>query len=214
MERIAYLRKDVKGKEGVLECIVGKLKNMWDACAGYNVVELGMDGTSYSISRQTRKAADSSSRYTLDLVNRKCTCGEWQEHAFPCVDALAYFRLERCLTLKEVLEQYVHQLYTYSNARELLSVNIMPVCMDVICPDGTTLAPKASSKRTTGRPKKQRIRKRSRFADNPEQSNVVCSKCKQRGHNIRTCATRSWMKKEAEKIQGEERDITHMLDLS
>jgi hypothetical protein len=213
MERISFLRKDVKGKEGVLESIVGRVKSGWDACAGYNVIELGMDGSSYSVSRQTRKAVDSSSRYTINLVNQRCTCGEWQEHGIPCVDALACFRLQQGLTLNEVLEKYVDQLYTYSNARELLSVNIMPVCMDTISPDGVTLPPKESSKRTTGRPKKQRLRKRSRFADNPEESNVVCSKCKQRGHNIRTCATRMWLQKEAAK-KDEEMKINHMLDLS
>jgi hypothetical protein len=90
-------------------------------------------------------------------------------------------------------------------------MNIMPVCMDEIAPDGETLPPKKSSKRTSGRPKKLRIRKRSKFADNPEESNVVCSKCKRRGHNIRTCATREWLEKEAAKKKAKTNDT---LDLS
>jgi hypothetical protein len=115
------------------------------------------------------------------------------------VDALAYFRLQQSMTLQEVLDEYVDNFYTYANARELLSFNIMPVCIDMFATDGTTLPPKQSLKRASGRPKKQRIRKRSRFANTPDESNVMCSKCKRRGHNIRTCARRAEMEKEAAK---------------
>ena len=211
MERIAFLRKHVKGKEGILECVAERLQNSWDTSAGYTVVELGNDGNSYSVSRQGKKAVDSSCRYTVNILKRKCTCGEWQEHGIPCVDALACFRLQKCTTLDEVQRVYVDSLYTYANAQDLLSMNIMPVCMDEIAPDGETLPPKKSSKRTSGRPKKLRIRKRSKFADNPEESNVVCSKCKRRGHNIRTCATREWLEKEAAKKKAKTNDT---LDLS
>ena len=211
MERIAFLRKSVKGKDGVLECVATKVKNAWDACAGYTVIELSNDGNSFSISRQAKKAVDNSSRYTINLRKRRCTCGEWQEYGIPCIDALACFRLHKCATVDEVLHEYVDHLYTYDNAEELLSMNIMPVCMDEIAPDGTTLPPKQSTKRTSGRPKKLRIRKRSKYADHPEQSNVVCSKCKKRGHNIRTCAARAWLEKEAGKKKDGDMD---MLDLS
>ena len=37
---------------------------------------------------------------------------------------------------------------------------------------------------------KQRIRKRSRWAHEPEKSNIVCSRCHKRGHNVRTCFAR------------------------
>ena len=158
-----------------------ELQNLWDTSAGYTVIELGNDGNSFSVSRQAKKAVNSSCRYTVNILKRKCTCGEWQEHGIPCVDALACFRLQKCTTLDEVQRVYVDSLYTYANAQDLLSMNIMPVCMDEIAPDGETLPPKKSSKRTSGRPKKLRIRKRSKFADNPEQSNVVCSNCKRRG---------------------------------
>jgi hypothetical protein len=151
-------------------------------------------------------------------MKRTCPCGEWQEHGYPCVDAIAYLQLEREMTFNDVLNEYVDHKYTYANAREMLSFNIMPVCMDMIAPDGVTLPPKNSSRRGSGRPKKQRIRKRSRFADNPEESNVICSRCKRRGHNIRTCATREWMEKNTEKKKenGDNNDTEYndLLDLS
>jgi hypothetical protein len=58
--------------------------------------------------------------------------------------------------------------------------------MDTLTPDGVTLPPRLSTKRGTGRPKKKRIRKRSRFSDDPELS-IKCSYCREKGHNIRTC---------------------------
>ena len=162
---------------------------------------------------------ESSTKYNVDLIDESCTCGEWQEHGYPCVDALAYFRLEKKITLNDVVASHVSHLYTYANARELLRVNIIPVCMDTVKPDGVTLPPKQSLKRSSGRPRKQRIRKRSRFAENPEQSTVVCSKCKKRGHNIKTCDTRAWMEKRAEGKNKDNdgstiEDDTNQLDIS
>jgi hypothetical protein len=169
-----------------------------DSIAGYKVIQLGSNGNSFKFSRLSGKEGENSSRFSIDLANRsKCTCGEWLEHGYPCVDTMAYLQLERKMTFSDLLNEDVDYKYTYANAREMLGVNmIMPVCMDTIAPDGVSLPPKHSSKRGSGRPKRQRIRKRSRFANNPEESNVVCSKCKRQGHNIQTCATREWMEKE------------------
>ena len=95
--------------------------------------------------------------------------------------------------MEDVLASQVDKHYKFANERELLSVNILPVCMDTVAPDGKTLPPKQSSKRSSGRPKKLRLRsKRSRYAENPEESPVVCSKCKEKGHNVRTCDARTW----------------------
>ena len=68
--------------------------------------------------------------------------------------------------------------------------NIVPVCIESIAQDGNTLPPAPSKRKSTGRPKKQRIRKRSRWAHEPEKSNIVCSRCHKRGHNVRTCLAR------------------------
>ena len=222
MERISLLRQEVKEKDGVVQRVADKLTRNWNACAGYKVLELTDDGGKFTITRRTKKDLESTTRYIVDVVNQRCSCGEWQEYCYPCIDALAYFWLHKNATLNEVLGHHVEDYYTYKNAREMLRINIHPVCMDAIKSDGVTLPPKASLKRSTGRPKKQRIRKRSRWAENPEESNVVCSKCKKRGHNIRTCDTRAWMEKQAEKTNDNDKhdsssnqgNIMDQLDLS
>ena len=199
MERITTLRARASTKNGVVDHVVATLTQRWDGCAGYEVLEVESGGSQFTIVRQHRKAFENRSMYNIDIMQRRCTCGEWQDHELPCIDALAYYRLYEKITLNDVLERHVNEKYTYGNEREMLAINIVPVCLETIIPDGLTLPPKQSTKRSTGRPKKVRIRKRSRWSHDPEKSNVVCSKCKQRGHNIKTCDVRAWMLKEAEK---------------
>lgn len=81
------------------------------------------------------------------------------------------------MSVKEVFDAQVDEIYTYENQKEMLRQNIVPVCLETISPDGITLPPLASGKRVRGRPKQQRLRKRSRFANEPEKSNIVCSGC-------------------------------------
>ena len=102
------------------------------------------------------------------MVNLNCDCGEWQDHGVPCIDAVAYFRLYKRMTLEQMLAEQVDEYYTYEKERMLLDMNIVPVCMQRIRHDGATLPPRASGKRSTGRPQKLRIRKRSRWAHEPE----------------------------------------------
>jgi hypothetical protein len=65
MERIAFLRRKVKGKDGVLEGVVSRMKIGWDACAGYKVIELSNDGNTHTISRQREKAEGGREHFPL-----------------------------------------------------------------------------------------------------------------------------------------------------
>jgi hypothetical protein len=103
---------------------------------------------------------------------------------------MAYFRLHQKYPLNQILAQFVDPKYCYETAREMLRVNIVPVCLDTIAPDNTTLPPRLTSKRGSGRPRKKRIRKRPNTAGNPADSIVRCSRCNRQGHNARTCHAR------------------------
>jgi Transposase, Mutator family len=209
MERIASLRVLHKGKTGVVEKVAAMVSNRWVNCAGFKVVELEENGTIFTIVRRRQKASDDDIRYKIDVVNKTCDCGEWQDHGVPCIDAIAYFKLHKHMLLRNMLSEEVDWHYTYEHERCLLKKNIVPVCMERLYHDGSTLPPMASTKRSTGRPKKKRIRKRSRWAHDPEKSNISCSGCHQRGHNVRTCLTRK-----ALAGQGATKNNTQELDLS
>jgi hypothetical protein len=163
------------------------LNQRWVNCASFKLVELDENGTMLTVIPRGRRASEEDTIYNIDVVNKRCDCAEWQDYGVPYIDAIAYFRFHKKVLLEQVLSEHVDQHYTCENESMLLRKKIVPVCMKRVCHDGTTLPPKASTKRSTGRLKKQRIRKRSRSAYDPENSNSVCSKCHQCGHNMRTC---------------------------
>ena len=190
MKRISTLREKHKGKEGVVHSIKSLLHDRWERVIGYEVHRSTATSEEFTIVRKRSPVSDSFTQYTIDVALKICECGEWQEYGYPCVDALAYLRLHRGLPFYQVLSAYVDPVYTYEAENEMLSRNIIPVCMATIARDGKTLPPKPLTKRQAGRPKKKRLRKRSRWSHEPEKSNVVCSRCNHRGNNIRTCVER------------------------
>lgn len=190
MNRIVINREKHKGKSGVVENMLGILQKRWENCAGFQIVQIQENGTLFNITRQSRGRSEPGRSFTIDIANKMCECGQWQEHCVPCVDAIAYYKLHENRTIQYIMDNFVDIQYTYGNISELLKTNIVPVCLETITFDGCTLPPRPSKKRSTGRPKKVRIRKRSRWAHEPEKSSIVCSRCKEPGHNVRTCLLR------------------------
>jgi len=199
--RIASLREAHKGKIGVVDKVASKIRNRWENCIGFEVVNLLESGRQFTVFRNGMSSSENSVSHTIDVVDYTCDCGEWQDQGVPCIHAVAYFRLHRNLLLQQILDEHVDKHHTYEHEAQLFQNNVIPVCMERISPDGITLPPRPSTKRSTGRPKKLRMRKRSRWAHEPEKSNIKCSKCHERGHNVRTCSARQAL-------------ATHELDLS
>jgi hypothetical protein len=212
IKRLSTLREKHKGLEGVEETVALLLHERWEKVVGYEVYRLSATCDEFTIIRKRLGASDSFTQYTIDVSKRICECGEWQEYGYPCVDAMAYLRLHRRLPYYQVLSAYVDPVYTYEYENKMLSGKIKPVCTAMIKRDGKTLPPRQSKKRQAGRPRKKRLRKRSRWAHTPEKSNVVCSRCHQRGHNIRTCLERE---RRAARVKNGDSDAAfNVLDLS
>jgi hypothetical protein len=154
-ERIAYLRDLHKGKTGVVRKVAALENKRWVNCAGLKVVELEDNGRLFTVHLQRHSASSDDASYKIAVVNKHCDCGEWQDHFVPCIHAIAYFRLHEQVSLEHLFTEQVDPHYTYENERCLLRQNIVPVCIERICLDGNTLPPWASTKRSTGRLKKQ-----------------------------------------------------------
>ena len=189
MERITTLRNRTKGREGVVGHIKARLRDYWENCAGFRVVEVEINGNDFIVRRGTTSATESERVHNINMSEKTCNCGEWQDQGYPCIDAVAYFRLHKKMTLNSILLSTVEKFLTYEKEYEMLKTNIYPVCIETISPDGCTLPPDAS-KRRSGRPRRKRIRKRPHSACDPEESIIRCSKCHRRGHNARTCVAR------------------------
>ena len=114
---------------------------------------------------------------------------KWQEQEYPCVDAMAFYRNHELLTFDKIVSTKVSGYYNYDSLQQLYNDNISTVSLSTLVNDGITLPPNYTRKRQAGRPKKKRLRKRSKY-EKPEDSIIVCSICNQHGHNKRTCETR------------------------
>jgi hypothetical protein len=148
--------------------------------------------------------------YNFDLVQKRCDCGEWQEHGVPFIDAIAYLRFCQNMSLQQFLDGHVDRHYTYEHERLLLKNNIEPVCIELVSRDCVTLSPTSSNKRGTGRPKIQRIRERSVHSHEPDNRTFRCSRCHGRRHNVRTCLAREALARQRGEVNV---DNVHELDL-
>ncbi|KAG7363749.1 transposase, mutator family protein [Nitzschia inconspicua] len=195
MNRICSLREENYGREGVVDKVAEILENRWKNCSNFQVREVVKGGSQFDVFRPSRGASLPETNRLLDVREQTCECGKWQEHGVPCIDAVAYYRLFETQTLQYIMDNHVSEHYKYETVNELLKENIVPVSLDILDQDGVTLPPNCT-KRSSGRPRKKRIRKRSRFAHDPDKSPIVCSRCKKRGHNVKTCVAREQLEKQ------------------
>ena len=125
------------------------------------------------------------SSHTVKPVKKWCSCGVWQDTLLPCKHACAVYRKWKETDYNYVLMNLVDQFYTYGFVKKMFKKNIYPVSLDNVAYDGLTTPPLAS-KVSPGRPRKKRMRQRSKFVV-ANHSRVLCSNCCAPGHNKQTC---------------------------
>ena len=109
-ERISAMRTKVAENQGIVPSVLKALRDSWERCAGYKVIEVHNKGDEFNIVRQSTQASEESMRFNVDVAVRICTCGKWQEFGYPCVDAMAYYRLHAKLSFTRICEELVdHQ---------------------------------------------------------------------------------------------------------
>lgn len=186
VSRSSTLRSVYREERGLVDEWESRLQERWDNCAGFSVHEIEENGHTFLIQRPNTTVRASNRNHTIDVRKKWCSCGQWQEHQVPCIDACAYYRLH-----EEKSIQYVKTLasvfYCYESMNAIFQRSFIPVIIDNLNYDGITLPPTPSLKRKSGRPKKVRLRSRHKGT---KKITIVCSHCKQPGHNVRTCAAR------------------------
>jgi hypothetical protein len=109
----------------------------------------------------------------VDLTGPKCSCLSFCQTGLPCTHMAA---------VGKDLTQLVHPSYTITSLKAVYAGIIPPCTIDLnVVPDKVTMPPEVH--RPPGRPKKRQRESRSSFSAGTS----VCSRCKQRGHNSRTC---------------------------
>jgi predicted nucleic acid-binding Zn finger protein len=114
--------------------------------------------------------------YVVDLKERTCTCGEFQEFLIPCQHTIAV-----CLWQATDQYDYLHEWFSLEYYRATYSHCIQPVQGEDIVAKWEECGPPIMVKQR-GRPKKKRIRK-----EENRRRQDMCSFCGQKGHNRRNC---------------------------
>ena len=136
------------------------LKVVWEAAAALDIREVFGDKW-YLVQSVVHDMEGDN--HNLDVVEKTCTCGRWQEFRYPCKHAVAYLKrgekgiktLEELLVSQEVSEKYrvLHNLY---------NVNFVVIPLVSVQADGKPVPPE-----------------NARLAG--------CSFCGEEGHNKTTC---------------------------
>ncbi|KAF8398461.1 hypothetical protein HHK36_017389 [Tetracentron sinense] len=153
-----------------------KLKEIGDKSRFCNVVFVG--GPDYEV-------LDDNVGYVGNIEKRECICGAWQITGIPCKHAMAALRYKR-LEPEEFVDAYFTKevyLKTYSHLIHPIPDESMWPALDL-----ESINP-PSLHRRPGRPKKNRRREADESAPGSSRRSglVRCQRCKQYGHNKRTC---------------------------
>jgi hypothetical protein len=85
-------RMAIQGKDGVVERVKALPMERWENCVGYKTMQVQEGGDKFSIHYDNTSAGQSANRYTIDIATHSCDCGQCQEHGFPRIHAMAFFR--------------------------------------------------------------------------------------------------------------------------
>ena len=137
--RIAKLRKLYKDKTGIMPNTKSIMKKRYDNSAGFLVIQIQETTNEYKVTRTNNTFGERTVSHMLNIQERTCTCGKWQDHECPCIDAVAYFRLEKELSFEDILDQHVSNFYKFERQQNLFTENMNPVIVDNLKKDGITL---------------------------------------------------------------------------
>ncbi|KAI3817247.1 hypothetical protein L1987_11036 [Smallanthus sonchifolius] len=134
----------------------------------------------------------------VDVIERSCTCRRWELIGIPCKHAVATnWDMAQNGLLVGIPETWVHKCYLLETWKEVYSYNVGPVNGKNLWPKSqipTVLTPPLHHT-PIGRPRKKRIRNQAELEDEMDMGgklsrkyrSVTCSKCKNLGHNSRSC---------------------------
>ena len=85
IKKIAKLDTEYRDKQGVVSRVAQKLKQLYDACAGWDVLSYDKDDTGdYVIIRPTFVSrivyAYTDVVHKINVKHSMCTCGKWQNY--------------------------------------------------------------------------------------------------------------------------------------
>ncbi|XP_056690471.1 uncharacterized protein [Spinacia oleracea] len=126
---------------------------------------------------------DGNVKFPVKLHTRTCGCGVWQVSGIPCKHGLRVIYNQRLDPVDFVSNYFKGAAYKQAYAEHM-----HPMADPTQWPGSTlpTIKPHGI-KRSAGRSQKQRRRVAMEARKRKRHTSVKCSKCKEMGHNARTC---------------------------
>ena len=85
--------KTNQNKQKVVSEISNHIKNLYNVCSGFVVTKIDDDLGEYKVNRSPYKIGDEPPSHCVNPNNEWCSCGKWQDREYPCIDAIAYFKI-------------------------------------------------------------------------------------------------------------------------
>ena len=182
MLKIADLRLVYKDKKGLIPGCERNMRKLYETCANYNITLINEEQNTYKVYMGVGNDYNHHKTHEINLREKTCTCGYWQDSELVCVHVMTYYRIIEDKSLLEILAMPFCHYYSYQYLNKFYKDNINPVIIEVLQSDHETKPPMINKKRQPGRPITKRMRKRSK-SDNT----IMCSNCGETGHNKKTC---------------------------
>lgn len=135
------------------------------------------------VTAEHRRRRKGGNVHTVNLVERTCDCGKFQQRRIPCSHAIA------CLQKLDLNpDTHIDPYYSMEVANQIYEGAFYPVRHEEYWPavDDIKWAPNPALKRQKGRPRSTRIKNSMDWREHSSQTSA-CKKCQQPGHNSRTC---------------------------
>ena len=193
VSRTSSYKKLYEEQKGIIPEITLILKKRFESCSGFTIIQMNKQ-SEYYVTRSMKKHGDREVCHTVDINDRVCTCGKWQDHQYPCIDGVAVFKIIKKMKFEDILYNNVPKFYFLETQEAIYSNTIEPVIIDTVRPDGETLPPELTGKLRPGAPKKNRLRfrppKTKVKENNSIQPKATCKRCGEFGHYAKTCEAR------------------------
>ena len=89
-----------KNPSDIIVPIVGHLKSLYDASAGFDVIGINEEDGLYRIKWKDKSITVTSIWHDIDVQNGVCSCGKWQDREYPCINAMAFYRKHEMLSFE------------------------------------------------------------------------------------------------------------------
>nr|KAJ0220444.1 hypothetical protein LSAT_V11C200094290 [Lactuca sativa] len=198
---LEYIREYLMKRICIVQNVIDKSQGPLTPTATKLLDGVKKDASQYTCifngAEKTQVTGTMGEQFVVNWRDRNCSCRHTEITGIPCSHLVSaiWDKVEHGAKNVPPLEEWVHPCYRLSTWNEMYKYKVQPINGRSMWPKSdcpTTLTP---PKHTTqvGRPKKKRKRAQTEEPNNQGKSltrkflTVTCSKCKNKGHNSRSC---------------------------